>query len=109
MENDTDPETVGAAAEGISECLKAAVPGHLTDAQAQGLVQKAFEHIDRSFARDQASGNVFGAKDEDGDDDDVDEEAKELICRRHIVEALEGVMVASPQVFIQALPFCAQK
>merc|ERR1719316_912420 len=112
MDTDTDPDTIGAAAEGIAECLKSAGPGHLTESQAQGLVQKAFEHIDRSFARSQQAetpfGNAQAGQDEDGDEDD-DEVNSELVCRRHLVEVLEGVMLTAPQVFVSCLPYCSQK
>merc|ERR1719159_1554677 len=112
METDTDPDTVGSAADGIAECLKSAGPGHLNEAQAQGLVQKAFEHIDRSFARSQQGATPFGkaaaGKDEDGDEDD-DEADSEMVCRRHLIEVLEGVMLTAPQVFVSCLPFCSQK
>jgi len=107
MEKDCDPESIGSAAEGIAECLKAAGPGYLTEAQAQGLVQQAFAHIDRSFARN-TSESPFTAQDEDGDEDE-DEQDQELLCRRHLVEVLEGVMLSAPQVFITCLPFCSQK
>eukprot|EP00746_Dinoflagellata_sp_MGD_P117341 gnl/MRDRNA2_/MRDRNA2_53179_c0_seq1.p1 gnl/MRDRNA2_/MRDRNA2_53179_c0~~gnl/MRDRNA2_/MRDRNA2_53179_c0_seq1.p1 ORF type:complete len:1113 (-),score=329.99 gnl/MRDRNA2_/MRDRNA2_53179_c0_seq1:538-3876(-) len=111
METDTDPDTIGSAAEGIAECLKSAGPGHLNDAQAQGLVQQSFANIDRSFARSSQStapGNAQTGKDEDGDEDDDDVDS-EMVCRRHMIEMIEGVMIASPQVFISCLPFCSQK
>jgi len=109
METDSDPDTIGSAADGIAECLKSAGAGQLSEAQAQGLVQKAFEYIDRSFARSQQTSTPFGnGKDEDGDEDDDDTDS-ELVCRRHLVEVLEGVMITAPQVFVSCLQFCSQK
>jgi hypothetical protein len=110
MDTDEDPDTIGSAAEGIAECLKSAGPGHLSDAQVQGLVQQAFANIDRSFTRSSQtpSANAQHGKDEDGDEDE-DEVNSEMMCRRHLIETLEGVMVAAPQIFVSCLPFCSQK
>lgn len=113
MEQDVDPESIGSAAEGIADCVKSAGPGHLAEAQCQGLVQKIFEHIDRSFARSQQEqtskpGASVKGQDEDGDEDE-DEVEQEIVCRRHLVEVLEAVMSTAPQAFAPCLPHCAEK
>merc|ERR1719335_518770 len=51
MDQITDAEMIGACAEGIADCVKAAGSGQLSAEHCQGLMQKVFEHIEKSFAR----------------------------------------------------------
>merc|ERR1719420_47565 len=51
MESDTDSETLGDAASGMSECLKNVGEGVLAGQEVLQLVEQLFIHLDKSFAR----------------------------------------------------------
>merc|ERR1719413_28400 len=89
MQQDTDPDSLRDAADGIAECLKSVGPGCLNAQEVLQLAQQMFKFIDDSFQRslqeEQArKEDVAGAPPElQQDEDDEDGEGgDEEACSR---------------------------
>jgi len=116
MAQDTDPDTLRDAADGMAECLKNVGPGSLGGAELLQLVEQLFKFIDDSFERTKKAEQdkkqeTAGAPaelqaDEDDQDTTLDDEET---CRRSLEEALGATMEVAPQDFMQCLPVCGQK
>jgi len=124
MQQDSDPDTLSDAADGLAECLKALKDegnpkpcSVLSSQELLQLVQQLFKLIDDSFLRSSA---LEKAKKEDvatapaelqGDEDeegDTQEECEEQ-CRRNLEDAVGAAMCAAPVEFVQCLPECGQR
>jgi len=116
MLQDTDPDTLRDAADGMAECLKNVGPGCLGNEELLTLVEQLFKFIDDSFERTRKAEQdkkqeTAGAPaelqaDEDDDDTTLDDEET---CRRSLEEALGATMEVAPEHFMQCLPVCGQK
>jgi hypothetical protein len=116
MAQDTDPDTLRDAADGMAECLKNVGPGSLGGAELLQLVEQLFKFIDDSFERTKKAEQdkkqeTAGAPaelqaDEDDEDTTLDDEET---CRRSLEEALGATMEVAPEDFLQCLPVCGQK
>lgn len=116
MQQDTDPDSLRDAADGIAECLKSVGPGYLSAQEVLQLVQQMFKFTDDSFQRsiqeerarkeDAAGAPAELQQDEDDEDGEGgDEEA----CRRSFEDALGAIMEVAPQEFLQCLPECGNR
>jgi len=116
MAQDTDPDTLRDAADGMAECLKNVGTGSLGGQELLQLVEQIFKFIDQSFERtakaeldkkQEAEGAPVALQpDEDDDDTTLDDEET---CRRSLEEALGATMEVAPQDFMQCLDVCSSK
>lgn len=116
MQDEVDPEALGATALGLAECLQNMGPGVLSAAEVLQLVRQVFLFMDESHQRvaklrgenaKKPTESGSRLEDEDEDVDNTDEDDEEL-CRRNLEDLLAAIMEVAPSEFLQCLPECVQ-
>jgi hypothetical protein len=108
MQEEEDPETLGASALGLAECLKNMGPGVLSAAEVLQLVRQIFKFIDDSHQRVATAKREKTKKAQDDEEPDTLDEDEEELCRRNLEDTLGAVMEIAPTEFCQCLPECVQ-
>eukprot|EP00746_Dinoflagellata_sp_MGD_P136666 gnl/MRDRNA2_/MRDRNA2_70559_c0_seq1.p1 gnl/MRDRNA2_/MRDRNA2_70559_c0~~gnl/MRDRNA2_/MRDRNA2_70559_c0_seq1.p1 ORF type:complete len:693 (+),score=186.49 gnl/MRDRNA2_/MRDRNA2_70559_c0_seq1:307-2079(+) len=111
MEGDSDCDSLGAAAEGIALCIRAAGPHKFSQQECHELLKKMFEYIERSFERERKdkARAAKKMKEHDVSDDEGMDDDEEQSCRRLLEEVIGALMETSPDTVLPCLPDVSAK
>mmetsp|Transcript_77073 Transcript_77073/g.160416 ORF Transcript_77073/g.160416 Transcript_77073/m.160416 type:complete len:1116 (+) Transcript_77073:170-3517(+) len=116
LQNETEPETIKDAADGMARCFEAVEVGSIGGQEVTQLAQQLFTLLDASFVR-QATKEKLLNEDKaatpaelQGDEDDENDENDEEECQRALEDAIGGLMKVAPQDFAsQCLTECGKR